>query len=274
MKIFFLGTGAAEGFPALFCNCSSCKKARELKGRNIRTRSSLLIDNILKIDFSADAYFHLLKYNLDYTKLKYLLISHSHNDHFNVGELEYLSRGFMINTEFPKIKIFGNRNVIKILKDYLAKILWDKYNGICTYVKPFEEFEIEPYKIISIKAVHGADEEPLNYIIQKGNKSILYTCDTGYYEEESWTALKNYHIDVGIVECTNGPKRVDYKHHMGIPNFLEFRKKCEEIGFADSKTKWICTHFSHSGGMIYNELVKYEKEYNLTIAYDGYEVVL
>lgn len=28
MKFTFLGTAAAEGFPAVFCNCKYCKEAR------------------------------------------------------------------------------------------------------------------------------------------------------------------------------------------------------------------------------------------------------
>ena len=30
MKLTYLGTAAAEGLPALFCNCEFCQKAREL----------------------------------------------------------------------------------------------------------------------------------------------------------------------------------------------------------------------------------------------------
>jgi phosphoribosyl 1,2-cyclic phosphodiesterase len=30
MKLNFLGTAAAEGFPAIFCNCEYCKEARKL----------------------------------------------------------------------------------------------------------------------------------------------------------------------------------------------------------------------------------------------------
>ncbi len=39
MKLKYLGTAAAEGIPALFCNCKHCASARELSGKNIRTRS-------------------------------------------------------------------------------------------------------------------------------------------------------------------------------------------------------------------------------------------
>lgn len=38
MKIQYLGTAASEGWPALFCSCEACEKARKLGGRNILKR--------------------------------------------------------------------------------------------------------------------------------------------------------------------------------------------------------------------------------------------
>lgn len=32
MKIRFLGTGASEGVPALFCKCAVCENARKRRG--------------------------------------------------------------------------------------------------------------------------------------------------------------------------------------------------------------------------------------------------
>lgn len=66
MKIKFLGTGAAEGIPAIFCNCSVCKYARKIKGRNVRTRSQALINNDLLLDFGLDTYWHAVTYGLNF----------------------------------------------------------------------------------------------------------------------------------------------------------------------------------------------------------------
>ena len=49
MKITFLGTAAAEGIPALFCNCQCCTEARRRGGKNLRTRSQSLINDDLLI---------------------------------------------------------------------------------------------------------------------------------------------------------------------------------------------------------------------------------
>ena len=49
MEILFLGTAAAEGTPAVFCDCKMCRYAREKGGKEIRSRSGALIDGKLKI---------------------------------------------------------------------------------------------------------------------------------------------------------------------------------------------------------------------------------
>ena len=73
MKFKYLGTAAAEGFPAVFCNCIYCKKARELRGKNIRTRSQAMIDDKILLDFPADTYLHALQFDLDLSKVKLML---------------------------------------------------------------------------------------------------------------------------------------------------------------------------------------------------------
>ena len=81
MKIKYLGTAAAEGIPALFCDCENCKRARKLGGRNIRTRSQALVDDALLIDFPPDTYMHFILHNIPLSKIKSCIITHSHYDH-------------------------------------------------------------------------------------------------------------------------------------------------------------------------------------------------
>ena len=76
MKIKFLGTAAAEGIPALFCDCEICERVRRLGGKNIRTRSQALINDDLLIDFPADTYLHVLNYGLELHKINNCIITH------------------------------------------------------------------------------------------------------------------------------------------------------------------------------------------------------
>ena len=46
MKILYLGTGAAEGVPAVFCNCDTCREARRRGEKEFHSRSQVLIDGL------------------------------------------------------------------------------------------------------------------------------------------------------------------------------------------------------------------------------------
>ena len=82
MIIKFLGTGAAEGIPAMFCACRACKNALKAGGRNIMTRSQMLINDDLLIDFNTDTYSHFIKIGKTLADIECILITHSHTDHF------------------------------------------------------------------------------------------------------------------------------------------------------------------------------------------------
>ena len=82
MKIQYLGTAAAEGWPGLFCRCEVCRRAREAGGKNIRTRSQALIDDAILMDFPPDTYLHMLRDGLPLPEIRTLLLTHSHQDHW------------------------------------------------------------------------------------------------------------------------------------------------------------------------------------------------
>ena len=47
MKLTFLGTGAGETYPGYWCECPHCTYARKHRGKNLRTNSSMVIDEEL-----------------------------------------------------------------------------------------------------------------------------------------------------------------------------------------------------------------------------------
>ena len=109
MKIEFLGTGAAEGIPALFCKCEICEHARNAGGKNIRMRTGILIDRRLLMDFSPDAFVQSLYRKIDYSGLHALLVTHTHSDHFAVDDLVQRSTCNSRNRTVPVLKVLGSR---------------------------------------------------------------------------------------------------------------------------------------------------------------------
>ena len=273
MNIRILGTCAAEGWPALFCNCQACRNARRLGGKNIRTRSSLQIDDLLKIDFPPDTLIHTHKYDLELHNLKYILITHSHADHLSPAELTYLIDPYAVPPLTDSLKIFGNSSSIDIIKK-ANENLFSKYSGLLNKISPFQKLSLPPYTITTLKAMHKPDEESLNFIIESDGKRVLYACDTGYYDHSTWKFLKRKKVDLVISECTEGPQRSDYIYHMGFPNVLEFKKKAEEINLTNSKTSWVLTHFSHGGELMHNDLEELVEPEGFKVAWDGMEIII
>ena len=75
MKLTMLGTGAI-GYPLAFCNCENCKLARKHKGKSIRKRASMLINDDLLIDLGPDVQTSMNMYNKDMGNIQYLLQTH------------------------------------------------------------------------------------------------------------------------------------------------------------------------------------------------------
>ncbi|MBA2481148.1 MAG: hypothetical protein H0V44_10840 [Planctomycetes bacterium] len=76
MDLHLLGTAAAEGWPAAYCDCPVCELARELGGPNIRMRTGALIDDDLKIDHSPDTIVHMQRARRSLAKVRAIVMTH------------------------------------------------------------------------------------------------------------------------------------------------------------------------------------------------------
>lgn len=272
MKVKFLGTAAAEGWPALFCECEACKRAQALGGKNIRTRSSCLIDDIYMVDFPPDTYMHKLWHNLDLSKLEHIFITHSHSDHFYPEDFEMRLGGFA-HIEGDKIlNIYGNSKVGSLYGEAIG----DKdIKGVMDYrlVEAFKPFEAGKAIVTPLPADHAKEEDCFIYVIQIDGKTLLYGHDSGYFPEEAWERLLELKFDGVILDCTFGPRewRVG---HMGLSANVEIKDRLIKEGAADENTKFIVTHFSHNMKLMHDEMAEAAGEHGFITAYDGFELEL
>lgn len=270
MEIQYLGTAAAEGWPAIFCNCEACKKAAIRKGKNIRTRSQAIIDKKILIDFPQDSYMHRLQYDIDMPNIQTLLVTHSHQDHWYPEELMLRGKGFASDV-CGKLEVYGNDNVYSRLKEaenFVGKDMAEHAEINFHLLKPYETYKLSGYTMIPLKARHKRNEDCYIYLIQKDNKIILYGNDTGYFPEETWEFLKNTYFHAVSLDCTMQQYK-EGSNHMGIPDNVEVVERLKKMGCVDSKTKCIVTHFSHNGGMLHEEMERVVEPYHFTVAYDG-----
>ena len=271
MKIQYFGTAAAEGWPAVFCGCEACRRARSLGGHNIRTRAQAMINDELLVDLPPDTYYHALKYGVDLSAVETLLITHSHQDHFYPFEL--FLRGFPYAHEpaAPVLTVYGNKKVRELYMENLK--LCDSPNieehlRFCDAV-PFETFDTaEGYQVTPLLASHAKNEECLIYLIEKDGKRIFYANDSGFYPPETWQFLAGKHLDLVSFDCTN-VCTPDGKYHMGLPDNIEAKEHLIELGCADENTQFVVTHFSHNGKLTHDEIVSEAQKNSFIAAYDG-----
>lgn len=274
MKILFLGTAAAEGWPGIFCRCAVCRRAREAGGRNIRTRSSCIIDDTLMVDFPPDTYLHALKNNLSLDKIAHLIITHSHEDHFFPADLRMRRQPFahLAADSVPRLTVYGNSAVSQALA--FAETEPDMPAVLAIReVRPFQPFTAGTACITPLLAAHMENEQCFLYLINSNGKTLLYGHDTGYFPEQTWEFLAGTHLDAALFDCTYGPEDNDIGH-MGFPAVRRVRDRLVSQGSGDAQTRWVITHFSHNGGLLHEELEALASPHGFLTAYDGLELVV
>lgn len=275
MKIRYLGTAAAEGWPALFCECTSCQKARIQKGKNIRTRSQAIVDDRILVDFPPDVYMHVLKEDLHLSAVDMLLVTHSHQDHFYPLDLILRGKPYADNPLAGMLSIFGNESVKRLYERALEEE--DDTENLHSTERYYEIHageEIDTadgYHITALAAAHKEDENCLLYLLEQDGKCLFYANDSGWYPDETWEILKSRHIDLVSMDCTNGRGYCE-TYHMGIENNRQVKQKMLQLGCADENTHFVITHFSHHAGLTQEELEQEVAGDGFLVAYDGFEL--
>lgn len=272
MKIQYLGTAAAEGIPAIFCECENCRKSRAAGGKNIRTRSQAMIDDTLLIDLPADTYMHFLKYNLPLSKVRSCLITHSHTDHLYPDELQMRKKGFShLKEQFPLV-LFSDKSGFDMINDTKATCIISDDEVLANQIRLYEPFDVDGYTVTALRAAHDVRSTPVVYLIEKDGKTLFYSNDTSEYPQDSMEYLKKLKkpIDFISLDCTEACNYRTYVGHLTLDRCIELRKTLIDMGAADGNTIFVLNHFSHNGeNVVYDEFVKIAAQHNFEVSYDG-----
>ncbi len=263
MKLTYLGTAAAEAFPAVFCHCEYCREARRLGGKNIRSRSQALVNDDLLIDLPADTYSHFIRNGIEGDRLRYLLITHAHGDHLYPEELRMRGDPFSHDMRQPTLQIFCSETA--------KNLIGTPPHTTVSPLRAFETVETDGYRITALPARHMLESQAFFYIIQ-GDKTLLYAHDTGYFYEEVFAYIEQHgcHFDMVSLDCTNADLPIsDEGTHMGFPNIERVLARLRKSGAVDDATVCYVNHFSHNGNPLHDRLCARAAEYGCAVSYDG-----
>lgn len=273
MELTYLGTAAAEGWPALFCRCPCCQHARAVGGKDIRTRSQAVVDNRLLLDFPPDTYLHCL-HNPGFSlpEIQHLFVTHSHSDHFYPRDLEMRCQPYFLPA-IPRLHVYGNAAVEAAYRQVAAHEPRMEAHITFHRVAPFQPIQAGGYTVTPLPALHDPGEECLFYLIDDGTRRLLYAHDTGVFPEPVWAYLRGRHLDLVSLDCTSGSE-ADGKNHMGLVDCIEVKARLLREGMADEATVFVANHFSHNGKWDHATLESKARQEGMLASYDGMAVLV
>lgn len=166
MKVKFLGTGAADwGI-----------NDKDSKGQN-RFFSSALIDDCLLIDPGPHVFLSAQKHGIDLSKVKYIINTHPHSDHFNEDTLDKLED---MGAEFYDMEAGDT----------------ESFGG---------------YKVSAFYANHSTCENSKHFIIEKNSKRLFYGLDSAWLMYDEVAAIKKDGVDMAVLDATIGDISGDYR---------------------------------------------------------------
>ena len=287
--MLFLGTAAAECYPNPFCECPACQEARRSTDRRLkRRRSSFLFDETTMIDFNADAMYACGEFGVSLSRLKQVLLTHIHEDHF-----DYFNAAFpnMSATPVQPITFYASEIACQGMKELLesAKKLphsqlvrqLEKMAAISSFtpLPPYQPTQIDGMRVTPVFANHAGffrDELGYNYLIEKDGSTTFYATDTGRFFDRTMQFLADLRIDTLIIEGSFG------KVHLP-PNsrHLDAHSLCETLDqmFAQetltAESRIFVTHIAHKGGFNLTDYQAFLDEHyhgQVRVAWDGLRI--
>ena len=269
MRLRILGSAAAEGWPAMFCSCPACQKARANGGKDLRRRTAYMLDEDTLIDYGPDIYAQSLEFNLDLAKVKRLLITHSHTDHLTPRELTWRRKGF--STAQNLMKIYANQASADRINECPTYDSLEPLKAELHILKPGDKLVDEDLTIQTILADHALPpEEPLNYILERNGVCVFIGNDSGWWCQESWDIIGQYKFDIVIIECTYGVRWPEQRaKHMGANVSVAVRDELKRLGCLKENALVAVNHFSHNTQDLHNDLEQFFNPKGILVGYDG-----
>jgi phosphoribosyl 1,2-cyclic phosphate phosphodiesterase len=221
VKIQVLGT----------CACDYSDKLknefRDKFDNDARRSSAVLINDHVLIDCGEHILESLDILNIPYAQITDILITHTHDDHFNPQNIEKIAK----NRHTPL-----NLWVRKDAK--IPEIFGITLKRLSPYCKV--ELEKDAY-ITSLIANHDPSTFPQHFLLEIYGKKMFYGCDGAWLLTQTYNYLSNTNLDLMVFDATVGDYIGDYRlaEHNSIPMIRLMIPSLKVNGTINDKTKII-----------------------------------
>lgn len=283
MQLTFLGTAAATALPLPFCNCPACQAARAQGDKDLRVRSSLLVNGDLLLDLGPDAPSSAARLGLSLGSLRYLLQTHGHSDHFDPSHLvtrldEYAASGLSMLTLCCSLPTAQALDAALVREEPGASVqspAWQtRLHLRYREAQPGKAFALGRYRVLPLPSAHDTSGGSLLYAIYDGKTSILYATDTLPFDAKLWALLRSWAhpFSCAILDHTYGPG-VQGGGHMNADQVAETARLLRAHRLLTKDGRVLATHLSHEGNPPHEALSAWAAERGYEVAYDGLSLI-
>ena len=168
-------------------------------------------------------------------KIKYILVTHKHSDHFC-------------------------QNTLDTLLSHGATLI---------EINPKEKTELDGYVIEAYSGNHTIDV--CHYMITKDEKSLFYGLDGAWLQYEEIRAIWKHKPDAAVFDATVGFIEKVWRvfEHNNLNMVIEMKKSIDK----DIK-KYIISHMAYTLHTDHKSLEEEMKKHDIIVAFDGMEIEL
>ena len=282
MKLTYYGTGAGAGIPEMFCSCRVCEHARKHRGNNIRTRSQATIDDTISLDFPVDAFLHTLYGGLDMRRIRHIVFTHSHHDHYMMGDIFSRPVGYPSPLHAYATEATGASIARHIAADEEAyasgrRIRTSDFTVSLHTIAAGDPFPVgADYTFLPLRARHADNLQSVIYAIEnhREGKHVLWAHDTGLLYDEVWEILAHYPapFDLVSLDCTLGQGKCITAAHMDLDRCLATANRLKDMHLVEAETKIYLSHIGHLVERTHEEFCEDAASLGFGVAYDGLSV--
>ncbi len=221
MKITFIGTGAAD-WPL----------EKPMDATEFRRLSSALIDDCLLIDPGPQVIAGLAELGKDHRRIRYIINTHPHSDHFSAGTLAALE------AEGAKFYPLAHGDSVTL----------DKYT------------------VHAYSGNHSTCPGTVHFIIRDVSSCIFYGLDGAWLLYDEVQAIQKFKPNLAVLEATVGNIPGDYRifEHNNLSMVLEMQKT-----LAPYVGRFAISHMARTLHTDHETLCREMAPYNITVAFDG-----
>jgi adenosylcobinamide kinase/adenosylcobinamide-phosphate guanylyltransferase len=227
VRIKVLGSGAADGWPNPWCQCTSCAAA--LAQGVVRGQTCVLLDDRVLIDIGPTVGLATARLDASLREVDTVLVTHRHVDH-----------------HFPQAWVWRYwareaRDLTVVAPPLVHLDARPRLDG-CVRVeaRPGDQHDVNGYVVSPVDANHPEDAVLYDVTGPDGAR-LLYATDTGVLPEATVEALRDRAFHVVLLELAGTP----IPSHLTLDTWPDQVARLRQVGAVTDETDVVAIHLGH-----------------------------